>query len=330
MDKSSMMPLRRLALFVLLFPALVSAAEKFEIDPGHSTIRFSVMFAGLTEVEGRFTKFEGTILADEKKPESSIGIISVDASSLDTANTARDKHLKTQDFFDVESFKLITFETKDLRKTDQGYAASGTLSLHGITKEISIPITVIRIKDNRENIRLGIKTNFQIKRSDFSIGNKEDGWWNDLITPIDTLVGDVVNVEIKLQGVIWNTHRFSTGPNSLSTVLLKTVQEKGIQQGLTQYANFRTNHSQEYEFTEDEFDALCRKLIDENKIDEAVEFFKIGLETFPKSTALYNRLADMYTASEKTDLACLNYKKALEIDPANTNARVMTRSLSCK
>jgi polyisoprenoid-binding protein YceI len=323
------MKLRSIAL-LLLFPSFSIAVEKFEIDPGHSTIRFSVLFAGLTEVEGRFTKFEGTILGDEKEPERSIGIISVDASSLDTANTARDTHLKTEDFFDVESFKLITFETKDLRKTDQGYTASGSLSLHGITKEISIPISAIRIKDNRENIRLGIKTNFQIKRSDFSIGNKEDGWWNDLITPTDALVGEDVNVEIRLQGVIWNTRRFSTGPNSLSTVLLKTVQEKGIQQGLTQYTDLKTNHTKAYEFTEDEFDALCRKLIDENKIDEAAEFFKIGLNAFPRSTSLYNRLADMYAASKKTDLACLNYKKVLEIDPANTNSRVMTRSLSCK
>ncbi|HJV49102.1 MAG TPA: YceI family protein [Geothrix sp.] len=126
-----------LALAVL--PAL--AQDTYKIDPVHSEISFKIRHL-LAKVSGRFTKFNGTVKVDTTDISKSSVEVSIDVASINTDNEARDKHLKTPDFFDVEKFPTITFKSTSVKEVAKGkLEITGDFTLHGVTKKITFPIT---------------------------------------------------------------------------------------------------------------------------------------------------------------------------------------------
>jgi polyisoprenoid-binding protein YceI len=115
---------------------LNAQADTYKIDPVHSSISFKVRHF-FSDVSGNFTKFEGTIDVDPTHPEKSSVSAKIDATTIDTKNANRDKHLRSEDFFAVEKFPAITFQSKSVKQTgaDSGDII-GDLTMHGVTKEI--------------------------------------------------------------------------------------------------------------------------------------------------------------------------------------------------
>src|SRR5437764_179398 len=109
-----------------LQPALQVTSElrfhEYTVDAGHSPVEFSIGF-GLTHVKGRFTEWHGTILYDSINPANSSIIAIFETKSLDTGWGHRDSHLRTSDFFDVERFPTITFESDRLRPVGNAWVA---------------------------------------------------------------------------------------------------------------------------------------------------------------------------------------------------------------
>uniref|UniRef100_UPI001FADED63 YceI family protein n=1 Tax=Geothrix sp. SG200 TaxID=2922865 RepID=UPI001FADED63 len=96
----------------------------------------------LAKVSGRFTKFEGTIQVDTADISKSSVAVTIDAASLTTDNEARDKHLKSPDFFDVAKYPTITFKSTSVKEVAKGkLEITGDFTLHGVTKRITFPIT---------------------------------------------------------------------------------------------------------------------------------------------------------------------------------------------
>ncbi|TAN62023.1 polyisoprenoid-binding protein [bacterium] len=148
----------------------VFAADQYIIDPGHSTIGFAVSHMDVSIVRGEFTDYAGEILFDEKDVNSMRGEITIKAKSIDTRLKARDDHLKSQDFFDVEKYPEIVFKGKKITKTPSGYEITGDLTLHGITREVSGP-AVIRgpVMTSYGKQLIGISGETVINRRDFGI-----------------------------------------------------------------------------------------------------------------------------------------------------------------
>src|SRR5918993_262509 len=177
------------ALFILPFvggPAVVNvgaqtAATKvdyapipggdYKIDPAHSLIGFAVQHLEINWVEGRFKEYEGTIRYDDKDVTKSSVEFSAKVASLDTEVEARDKHLRTADFFEVEKYPTMTFKsTRVERKGKEALVLHGDLTLKGVTKPVQLPFQVTgAVKDTRGNTRFGIEAKARLNRRDFGI-----------------------------------------------------------------------------------------------------------------------------------------------------------------
>ncbi len=126
------------ALFLTL-PAL--AQDVYKIDAAHSQVAFKIRHL-LAKTPGRFTKFEGVIKIDNKDISKSTVDVKIEATSVNTDNEGRDKHLRSADFFDVEKFPAITFKSTAVKEVAKGkLEVSGDFTMHGVTKAITFPIT---------------------------------------------------------------------------------------------------------------------------------------------------------------------------------------------
>ncbi len=116
----------------------------------------------------------------------------------------------------------------------------------------------------------------------------------------------------------------------VAEVLLKTINEKGIEAGVAQYRDLKTRQSKEYDLGEDEINRLGYQLLRAEKVNEAIEIFKLNVEAFPQAANTYDSLGEAYMLSGKSDLAIQNYKKSLELNPQNNNAVAMLKRLESK
>ena len=137
-----MRALRTLFVPMALVAAMpVLASDTYVIDATHSEVSFKIRHL-LAKVSGRFTKFQGAVVIDEKDLKKSTVEVSIEATSINTDNENRDKHLRSADFFAVEQFPKITFKSTAVREVEKGkLEITGDFTMHGVTKAITFPIT---------------------------------------------------------------------------------------------------------------------------------------------------------------------------------------------
>ena len=134
-------PFRSVLALLALAALPAFAQDTYKIDPVHSEISFKIRHL-LAKTSGRFTKFGGTIKVDTADVSKSSVEVSIEAASINTDMEARDKHLKSPDFFDVEKFPTITFKSTSVKEVAKGkLEITGDFTLHGVTKRITFPIT---------------------------------------------------------------------------------------------------------------------------------------------------------------------------------------------
>jgi polyisoprenoid-binding protein YceI len=167
---------------------------KWNIDASHSTAEFSVRHMMITNVKGRFGKLEGTVEYDPARPELSKFEATIDASSIDTRDEKRDAHLRSADFFDVENNPKITFTSREVKKTEDGFTAIGDLTMHGVTKPITLEIEgpTGETKDPWGNTRIGASAHAKINRKDWGLN------WNAALEAGGVLVGETVKISLEV------------------------------------------------------------------------------------------------------------------------------------
>ena len=145
-------------------------AGDYRIDPAHTVIGFSIRHNEITLVTGRFKDFTGAIHYDAKDVTKSSVEFKAKVESIDTGVEARDKHLRTADFFEVAKYPELTFKSTSVARKGKGYILTGDLTLKGVTKQVSLPFTITgAIKDARGNTRIGIAAQTTIDRRDYGI-----------------------------------------------------------------------------------------------------------------------------------------------------------------
>jgi polyisoprenoid-binding protein YceI len=186
--------IRRAVALAAVLAAAPLGAETFVIDEGHSEVGFQIRHM-MTKVRGRFTDFEGRIEADRAKPQASAVELTIRATSIDTANANRDKDLRGADFFDVEKYPTITFKsTRITPKGKDSYDITGTLTMRGVSKEVTLPVTFLGfMKNQRGTDTAGFETAVTLNRKDFGIT------WNRTLDAGGVLLGDEVYVSISLE-----------------------------------------------------------------------------------------------------------------------------------
>ena len=144
---------------------------KWAIDAAHSSVDFSVRHMMIANVKGAFHNFSAAIEADVTDLTTATIDFTLELSSIDTRNKDRDGHLVSADFFDVEKYPNLTFQSTDIQKVDEDeYNVTGELSLHGITKLETFTVTFEgQGKDPCGNEKVGFSTNGSINRADYGL-----------------------------------------------------------------------------------------------------------------------------------------------------------------
>jgi polyisoprenoid-binding protein YceI len=118
-----------------------ASADEYQVDNKHSTVIFRVKHLGVSYFYGRFNQIEGRITFDEADPTSFVLDVEIKVESIDTNDQRRDEHLKGPDFFNAKQYKTITFKsTKVKQGKDKKYRVTGDLTLHGVTKSITVDV----------------------------------------------------------------------------------------------------------------------------------------------------------------------------------------------
>ncbi|MER3318945.1 MAG: YceI family protein [Allomuricauda sp.] len=165
----------------------------WNLDPTHSELTFKVKHLMISNVKGEFTKFNATIEGDTF--ENSKITATVDAASVFTNNADRDGHLKSADFFEVETYPSLKFESTSITKEDEGeYTLIGELTIKGTTKTVELDVEFGGyMKDPYGNQKAGFSIEGKINRKDFGLN------WNAALETGGVLVSDDVKITAEVQ-----------------------------------------------------------------------------------------------------------------------------------
>ena len=195
------MKLKSLALTglsILTLGAAAAGAEAlhYTIDPVHSEVGFTIRHI-FSKVHGKFDKFEGTFDFDAQNPAASKVTVEIDPASINTANTRRDTHLKSADFFDVEKFPKLTFVSSKVTGGKDGkLEIAGQLTMHGVTRPVSLATEFNGAGPGPDgNVRAGFDAATSLNRKDYSI------LWNKTLDQGSMMLGDDVTINISIEAV---------------------------------------------------------------------------------------------------------------------------------
>jgi polyisoprenoid-binding protein YceI len=171
-------------------------AGTFSVDPSHSRVEFAVKHLGIATVKGTFGSFEGTLELGADLSQARAGG-RVDAASIDTQEDKRDAHLRSADFFDVERFPALSFESTDIRPLDDDrFEITGDLTIRGVTREVTLVAELLGSEtDPWGNERVGLEVSGQLNRGEFGLT------WNQVLGSGNMLVSDKVKLALEISAV---------------------------------------------------------------------------------------------------------------------------------
>ena len=183
----------------LLWLPPAATATTYKVDPSHTSVSFRIRHL-FTQVEGRFTAFSGTIEFEPDAPAKTRVSGEIDASSIDTNNQKRDKHLRSSDFFNVETYPKITFASTSASGIDVAGKKGklhGELSMHGVKKSVTLDVEYLGSgTDPWGNRRGGFSAHTTLNRKDFGLN------WNEALETGGFLVGDEVEIRLSVEGLV--------------------------------------------------------------------------------------------------------------------------------
>jgi len=150
------------------------AQTKWNVDKAHSNLDFTVTHMSLSEVDGRFKNFDASITASKPDFSDAVFTLSADVASINTENDMRDGDLKSDKYFDIAKYPKMTFVSKSISRINaKKYKLTGDLTLHGVTKTVSLELTYNGTGKSMRTQKpvAGFKVTGTINRNDFGVGH---------------------------------------------------------------------------------------------------------------------------------------------------------------
>ena len=171
--------------------------QKWKLDPAHSELLFKVKHLMITNVKGEFRSFDATVESNGDGFNGARVELKANTASVFTNNDDRDAHLRSADFFDVESFPEMTFESSEMTKLDEDtYRLKGQLTIKGVTKDVELDAEFGGVmKDPYGNEKAGFSLSGKINRKDWGLN------WNAALETGGMLVSDEVRLNAEVQFV---------------------------------------------------------------------------------------------------------------------------------
>jgi polyisoprenoid-binding protein YceI len=173
----------------------VQGTTTWAIDPSHSLVEFGVKHMMFATVKGRFTGVRGTINLDEADLSRSSVRVEIDAASIDTRDERRDAHLRSGDFFDAETYPVLTFKSTRVEPAGPDrLKVTGDLTIRGVTRQVTLDATINgRGVTPWGNEVAGYSAETQINRKDYGLN------WNAALESGGVLVGDTVKIALEVE-----------------------------------------------------------------------------------------------------------------------------------
>jgi polyisoprenoid-binding protein YceI len=172
-------------------------AGTWTIDQVHSEVGFTVRHMMVSKVRGRFGAFSGQFVTGETPVQSTV-TAEIDMTSIDTNNAQRDEHIRSADFFEVETFPTMSYRSTGVREDgDGGYLVDGELTLKGVTKPVELQLELGGFgPDPYGGYRAGFSAQATINRGDFGVN------FNAALETGGAVVGDKVTIHLEIEGVL--------------------------------------------------------------------------------------------------------------------------------
>ena len=169
----------------------------YTLDASHTRIGFSARHAMVTKVRGAFDEFEGSFHIDGENPENSSGTVTIQAKSINTRNSQRDEHLRSNDFLAMDENPEITFVSTAIAPAgDAEFVVTGDLTIRGVTKSVDVTFEYTgTATDPFGNQRLGLEGSVVINRKDFGVS------WNAALEGGGVLVSEKVTLELEVSAI---------------------------------------------------------------------------------------------------------------------------------
>ena len=163
----------------------VPAAGSYALDVSHSQVGFAVRHLMVSKTRGRFSDFAGVIEIAENPLESSVDV-TIETSSVDTRDEQRDGHLRSGDFFDVEAWPTMTYQSRSVREAGKGqYIVDGDLTIKGVTRSVPLELS----------FEGGFSAKAELDREAFGLT------WNQALETGGVVVGKKVSIEIEAEAI---------------------------------------------------------------------------------------------------------------------------------
>ena len=171
------------------------AVTTWKVDAAHTSVEFAVRHLMIATVKGRFAEVSGVVTSDDRDPARGEVDITINAASIDTREAQRDAHLRSADFFEVEQYPTITFNSRRVdNAAGDRFTLVGDLTMHGVTREVALDVTSEgRAKDPWGGERSGFTATTKVKRSEFGLT------WNQLLETGGLAVGDDIKISIDIE-----------------------------------------------------------------------------------------------------------------------------------
>ena len=179
-------------LFSIAIVSTTFAQTTWTIDKSHSKIGFNVIHMAVSEVEGKFNDFDGTIISKSDDFNGAEISFTAKTASVDTDNERRDTHLKSPDFFEAEKHPEITFKG-NLTKNEGKYKLVGDFTMKGVTKKVEFDVTYGGSITTDRGSKAGFKLTGSVNRQEYGLA------WNSKATGGELVVSDVVDLIVKIE-----------------------------------------------------------------------------------------------------------------------------------
>jgi polyisoprenoid-binding protein YceI len=171
-------------------------AGTWTIDPVHSDVGFTVRHMMVSKVRGKFATFSGEIVTGADPLDSSV-TAEIDLRSIDTGTEQRDNHIRSADFFEVETYPTMTYRSTGVRYHGDGFIVDGKLTLKGVTRDVPLALELNGFgPDAFGGTRAGFTASAEINRRDFGVN------FNAVMETGGTVVSDKVTIHLEIEAVL--------------------------------------------------------------------------------------------------------------------------------